>query len=132
MWEDTIWKIGEALVPVIGGLVAWALAMAAKWLREKANNETATTVIALVEDAVTYAVREAEQTLVEDLKAKREDGKLTDDEKRDALQSALTAAKRALGEKGLASLEKLLGAIDVDKFLISRIEGEVHDLRNGG
>lgn len=132
--EDLGWRIMEWAAPIVAAVVVWALGMLARWLAGRTRNEALLALIAQVQDAVGGAVRETQQTFVAALKEARSDGKLTDEEKKQALDAALATAKKVLGEKGLAALRSATGASaeEVDKLLKARIEAAVHDLRRPG
>ena len=68
---------------------------------------------------VKAAVFEVGQTYVEALKEGREDGKLTELEKREAKKRAIAIAKSNLGTKGAKALARVL---DVDEWIGNKVE----------
>ena len=59
------------------------------------------------------------------------DGELSADERRDAKDAAVRAARSYLGARGVAELCKVLGLVDdeVERLLAARVEGAVYNLR---
>jgi hypothetical protein len=71
------------------------------------------------------------QTIVDDLKAAKADGVLSDEEKAAIKAKALANLKSHLGVKGLKELLSVLGLDDasLDKFLSSKLEASLHDVK---
>jgi hypothetical protein len=88
-------------------------------------------VLVRVDDAVFTAVKDLQQTVVEQIKAASADGKITDDEKKQIKEKALAAVKSHLGTKGLAEAASVLGLGGgaLEGLLSSKVESAVHDLR---
>ncbi|NIY14211.1 MAG: hypothetical protein GWM98_04660 [Nitrospinaceae bacterium] len=89
------------------------------------------TMIRLNDSVLTY-VREAEQTLVAELKkARAEDSPggvlLTDNEARNVKKMVIDNVRRMWGEKGIEDLKKVLGVDDagLQKYLEAKIEESV-------
>jgi hypothetical protein len=80
---------------------------------------------------VLVAVREIEQLYVSRLKNASADGELTAEERKDAKEAAVTAARSYLGARGLVELGKVLGIPldDVDRVVSARVEAAVYNLR---
>jgi len=94
------------------------------------KNEQLKAVLLRLDDVVLAAVREAQQVLVDKLKATSADGALTPDQRTQAKQAALDSAKSQLGATGLAEVSKTFGleSAAVDKLLSTRVEAAVHHL----
>lgn len=77
-----------------------------------------------LDDAVFAAGREVEQVHVSMVKTASEDSSLSAEERRQAKDSALQAARTYLGPRGLAELCKVLGMgkDDVDRVISTRVE----------
>lgn len=76
--------------------------------------------------------RQVEQVFVSMLKTASADGVLTSDERRDAKDAAVRAARSYLGAHGVSELCKVLGLVDdeVDRLLGARVEAAVFNLRS--
>lgn len=124
-------KILEILSPVLLAALTWAAAKAAELVRAKVKNEYLKGVLVRLDDAVFTAVKELQQSVVDEIKRASADGKITDEEKRRIKEKALTTVKSHLGNKGLAELAKILGLNGggLDGLLSSKVEAAVHDLR---
>jgi hypothetical protein len=77
------------------------------------------------------AVKDLQQTVVDEIKAANADGKITDAEKLKIKNTALANVKSYLGTKGIRVLSGVFGLSGgaLDGFLSSKIESAVHDLR---
>lgn len=130
-WSDFGLKVVEILSPLLLAALTWASAKAAQLITAKVKNEYLKGALIRLDDAVTAAVKEVQQTFVGSLKDARADGKLTPEEVATAKRSALDAAKSYLGIKGLVELAAVFGLDEgtIDKLLGKRIEAAVHDLR---
>ena len=111
--------------------LTWAAAKLAQLIRAKVQNEYLKGVLVRVDDAVFTAVKDLQQTVVEQIKAASADGKITDDEKKQIKDKALAAVKSHLGTKGLAEAASVLGLGGgaLEGLLSSKVESAVHDLR---
>ncbi len=124
-------KVLEILSPLFLGALTWAAAKLAQLIRAKIQNEYLKGVLVRIDDAVFTAVKDLQQTVIEQLKAASADGKLTDDEQKQLKEKALAAVKSHLGTKGIAEAAAILGlgGSALDGLLSSKVEGAVHDLR---
>lgn len=133
MWEDIMWKAIEVLLPAILALLGAVLAYAVVYLKQRTEaiqNEQirriANDMLERAQMEVYSAVEYVAQTFVADLKAAREDGKLTEAEKAEALARAKAAFKARMGEAGLRQLAALVG--DLEEWLRTQIEAAVYEL----
>ncbi len=124
-------KVLEILSPVLLAALTWAAAKLAQLIRAKVQNEYLKGVLVRLDDAVFTAVKDMQQTVVEQIKAASADGKITDDEKKQIKEKALAAVKSHLGTKGLAEAAAILGlgGSALEGLLSSKVEAAVHDLR---
>ena len=124
-------KVLEILSPLLLAALTWAAAKLAQLIRAKVQNEYLKGVLVRVDDAVFTAVKDLQQTVVEQIKAASADGKITDDEKKQIKDKALAAVKSHLGTKGLAEAAAILGLGGgaLEGLLSSKVESAVHDLR---
>ena len=114
--------LSENLPLIISGvivpLVAW-------FIKTKVESDKTERILLSLNDAVGTAVAATAQTYISEIKKAKADGKLTDEEKRNARHIAIQDAKRLLGKKVLGELRKMFG--DEDIVISSKIEAEVAD-----
>ena len=124
-------KVLEILSPLLLAALTWAAAKLAQLIRAKVQNEYLKGVLVRVDDAVFTAVKDLQQTVVEQIKVASADGKITDDEKKQIKEKALGAIRSHLGTKGLAEAANVLGLGGgaLEGLLSSKVEAAVHDLR---
>jgi len=124
-------KVLEILSPLLLAALTWAAAKLAQLIRAKVQNEYLKGGLVRVDDAVFTAVKDLQQTVVEQIKAASADGKITADEKKQIKDKALAAVKSHLGTKGLAEAASVLGLGGgaLEGLLSSKVESAVHDLR---
>ncbi|HEX2873071.1 MAG TPA: hypothetical protein VHP33_17535 [Polyangiaceae bacterium] len=132
---DTLWahlaRAVEALSPLLLAALSWLSLQVAAFIKTRVQNDRLRGVLERVDDAVLVAVREIEQVYVSRLKNASADGELTADERKDAKDAAVTAARSYLGVRGLVELGKVLGISidDVDRVVSARVEAAVYNLR---
>ena len=124
-------KILEILSPVLLAALTWAAAKLAQLIRAKVKSEYLRGALVSLDDAVFTAVKDLQQSVVEEIKAASADGKITDEEKKRIKEKALASVKSHLGTKGLSELATVLGLDGgaIEGFLSSKVEAAVHDLR---
>jgi hypothetical protein len=123
--------LAELAITLASLLSAYVLNRVQQWLRCKVDNERARGMLLRLTDAVENAVLEVEQTTAEALRNAAEDGHITDEEARNVRQTALTAAKRQLGTRGVAELRKVLGDDEVDELIGGRLEAHLARIKRG-
>ena len=74
-------------------------------------------------------VLEVNQTYVKALKEASADGKLTDEEKKEALERAIKKLKSNLGMNFLKKLARILGLSSVEEWLVTQAESMVAGLK---
>lgn len=116
-------EVTKLLLPLIALAISAALALAARYLREKTKNEVANRAISAVENIVRSAVLEAKQTIVDSLK-EQNGGKLTDEDKEEIKTRVLKAIKARLTDETLKELKWITQ--DIEGYLSSLIESYVH------
>lgn len=104
--------ISGVLVP----LVSW-------FIKKKVDNEKAQHLLLELNNAVGTAVASTAQVYVKEIRKAAADGKLTDEEKKNARRAAIREAKRLLGEKLCKELRKRCGSADA--ALETYVEAEV-------
>jgi len=121
----------EILITFITLLFTVVIAPAvAFYFRSKAKSELAQTFISDVEKATCDAVYVIQQTFVADLKKKNEDGKLTDDEKSEALFSAVSLAESMLSKATKEYMAK--NGLEIGQYLESLIESQIGSMKRYG
>lgn len=130
-WESiAFYAIATFGLALLGALSKYLAPMLHKLIDAKVGNKKVARVLHLAWDAIWTAVKNTGQTFVEDIKAGRSDGKLTDGEKQQALHKARDMAKRQLGEQGVNLVKEVLGIEsdgDLDDWLDAKIEAAVGD-----
>lgn len=132
---NTLWaqlaRAAEALSPLLLAALGWLSLQVAAFINTHVRNERLRGVLARVDDAVLVAVREIEQLYVSRLKNASADGELTAEERKDAKDAAVAAARSYLGARGLVELGKVLGIPldDVERVVSARVEAAVYNLR---
>lgn len=132
-WGDIGLQLAQLLLPVIAALVAALIGVGIAYLRRQAEqigNQVA-------RDALQAALRESDraaqeaiiataQTFVNDLKASREDGKLTQEEARQAMEKATRYFLTRIPQDSLAVLEAAFGPVQdwMEGYLESQIGAE--------
>jgi hypothetical protein len=120
---------GTTFAAWVAGLLALVLS---KFVLVLIKSQKARDIASRSATEVGRAVRDVWQTYVSDIKAGREDGKLTEDEKIKAKSDAIAKAKSYLGMKGLAALAHALGMDDVESWLATQVEVEVDAAKKAG
>lgn len=129
-------SIFEMLAPVITVLLGWLAVRINGLIKAKTKNETMAGMLARANDTIFSLAKEAQQTVVAGLKAARKADSPGGEE---ILESELAAVKQGVvnnfkklwGMAGLMELGKILGLGDgmLDKWIGSRVEAAVHDLK---
>jgi len=121
----------QVVAPVLVAALTWATAKLATLIRRKVDNEYLRGVLVRLDEAVLTAVKGLQQTVVDDIKAVSLDGKITIGEKRRIKETAIANVRSYLGPKGIRVLAEVLGlsGAALDRFLDSKVEAAVHDLR---
>lgn len=132
--SEMTFRIIEILLPAVLALAGAAIYLGAAYLRKRTEAIESEHVRAIVWDALDRAriaarnaVQATAQTYVDDLKAAREDGKITNEEAAEARRRALQQFKTQMGDIGLSELEAVVG--DVTEWFESYLEAVVNDLK---
>lgn len=130
--ENELALVVTAIVAVMGVLVAFgtkAFAMYAGMLKEKVKHDELKALIDRVQNTATIVVQSLNQTMVDDLKAAAEDGKLTQEEKTRIKDSALMSLLNTLNDQGKELLKETFG--DLNEYLTKLIESKVGEAKKG-
>lgn len=131
---DFLPTLVNALAPLVLALLGWLLTTLAMYVRQRTaamKNQYLAGVLERLDDAVETAVREASQTLVDDMRKAAADGTISKDEAREARDHALGKLKAYMGPKGVAELGRVmaLDASGIDSYLAGKVEAKVHALK---
>lgn len=132
--SDLTLKIIEILLPAVLALIGAGLAYGTAYLRARAeairHEQAQKMVLGLLDRAhreVYDAVRATSQTYVDELKRAREDGKITDEEARQARELAWQHFKAQMGSVALAELEAIVG--DLTEWFRSEVEAALGHIK---
>ena len=128
---------GEKVVPWVLGLVGLALT---RWVWGHITHTWTRQTLQRAYDEVVDAVLEVWQTYTSELKRARQDGLLTDAEKREARRRAVELAKQNIGPKGIKRLANVLGVSrffgeapqKIDRWIESKTEAAYAGLKGTG
>ena len=134
MWERFVISLIEILIPLIGLLITALIGLGIAYLqakaqeiRHKAARESVQSALAEADYQAAKAVKAVQQTLVDEFKNAAEDGKLTNEEKRLALEAAKEVFMNSISTGALDTLEAAIGP--VKDWLTELIEAKVLELK---
>ena len=117
-WGEIGLQLAQLLLPVIAALIAAFIGVGIAYLKRLADKIGNDTARAALQAAILEAERTAKeaitataQTFVDDLKAAREDGKLTEEEARQAMAKAKLYFMSRIPKDTLSILEATLGPV---------------------
>jgi hypothetical protein len=134
--ENLAIPILEILTPIVTALLGWISYRLAAWIKAKTKNEKLSGVMLRFGDAISTLVKEAEQTIVSEMKRAKSpdspDGAKLSPEEAAGVRLAVVAKFRKLwGEKGIKEIETVLGVEreSIMPFIESKLEEAVHELK---
>jgi hypothetical protein len=147
VWERFVISLIEILIPLFGLLITTLIGLGIAYLQSKAQEIKHKTARDAVQSALAEAdyqaakaVKAVQQTLVDGFKNAAEDGKLTNEEKRLALEAAKEVFMNSISAGALDTLEAAIGPVKdwltalleakVLELKQSRVAGEVDKLAN--
>ena len=147
MWERFVVSLIEILIPLIGLLITALIGLGIAYLQAKAQEikhkaarDSVQAALAEAEYQAANAVKAVQQILVDNFRKAAEDGKLTDDEKRLALEAAKEVFLNSISVGALDTLKAAVGPVEdwltalleakVLELKQSRVAGEVDKLAN--
>jgi hypothetical protein len=100
-------------------------------IKAKVKNEYLRGALVRLDDAVCGAVRELQQTTVDDLKGASPDGRLTPEQRAQLKRDVLDKAKAYLGARGVAEISEILGLgmPELDNKISGAAEAAIYDLK---
>lgn len=134
MWERFVVSLIEILIPLIGLLITALIGLGIAYLqakvqeiKHKAARESLQAALAEAEYQAANAVKTVQQTLVDNFREAAEDGKLTDEEKQLALETAKEAFLNSISVGALDTLKAAVGP--VEDWLTELLEAKVLELK---
>ena len=134
MWEKFVFSLIEILIPLIGLLITALIGLGIAYLQTKAQEikhrvvrDSVQAALAEAEYQAANAVKAVQQTLVDNFRKAAEDGKLTDEEKRLALEAAKKVFMNSITTGTLDTLEAAIGPVEA--WLTELIEAKVLELK---
>ena len=133
--EDILGYVVQALIPLLGVLVTFVIGQISRLLKsqiKKIENEQIRGMILSVKEeaerVAVNAVNQTNQTLVDELKEQAENGKLSQENARNALNKAKVYFRTHISKAGLETLEKEYG--DLDRWIEDLIEAKIKEQKN--
>jgi len=121
--ESMTQELMAQLAPIVAGLIATLISVGLvrlnAWLKAKGNLES----LAVATDVVAATVSELSATVVKDIKAAAEDGKLTPQEAAEIKMSAVARVKQQLPKGVIKASTVMVG--NFDAYVRGKIEQEV-------
>jgi hypothetical protein len=134
MWEGFVVSLSEILIPLIGLLITALIGFGIAYLqakvqeiKHKAARESLQAALAEAEYQAANAVKAVQQSLVDNFREAAEDGKLTDEEKQLALETAKEAFLNSISVGALDTLKAAVGP--VEDWLTELLEAKVLELK---
>ena len=124
MWENILYAVITAAVPVITGFICRWLASLYENNKTKIKNEKAQAVIGQVTDMIVAAVETTTSTYVKELKA---ENLFNADAQKEAFNKTFDAVKKQLTEESIKIIAETYG--DVETYLTNKIEQFVEALK---
>lgn len=110
---------------ILSAVMAWVSAAVVRLINAHVKNVAVRGTLERLNTEVAIAVTEVAQTTTDALKEAADDGKLTKDEASAALVEAKSKAFAYLGTDGVDALKRVLGPVDVEAYVVSRIEAAI-------
>jgi hypothetical protein len=112
-------------LPFMTAGITAVLTMAGFYLNSTYQNSRLTRALLILDQVVIEVVKELNQTVVEELKAARADGKLTRDEAEQIKSKAVELILKRLGGEMIKIIQTTLGPIT--EVLVTKIEAAIFD-----
>jgi hypothetical protein len=133
VWADLGFRLLELLLPIIAALITVLIAIAIAYLNKRVQRigndiarESLDAAIWELRRVASNAVKNVNQVYVDDIKASRADGKLTEEEKKQAMLKAKMYFANQIPDGIESVLEKSLGPIEnwLDDYLETLVAEE--------
>ena len=128
------WDIFSYLVLAVLTLLGALLGLLSRWIGAKTGSEKAEVAARRLSTALMDAVKATWEVYVKEIKRGRQDGKLTEDEKKSARKMAIGYAKVYLGPRGITLVLESLGikSEELDGVLGKLLEPYVRRAKDEG
>lgn len=126
--QQVVAEVAPVLATLLGTVITIALTFLVNELKKKISGAAGLDALNKVAHLAEVAVLNLQQTLVEDLKSKTEDGLLSEADAQDVKERALLKVKAALSENGVKQTMAALGYKDreqIDMLIAAQIEAAV-------
>ncbi len=127
MLPEAFEEIALYSVPFVSTGITILLSMAGLYLHRNYQTSKLTQALIIVDQIVIDVVQELNQTVVDDLKAAKADGKLTRDEAEQIKHKAIELVLKKMGGDILKTLQAYMGPIT--NLLASKIEAAIFDAK---
>lgn len=117
---------------VVTGVLALLGVLWSKVIWERIKDMKGSRIILRTWLELKSALLSVHQTYVKALREANQDGKLTEAEKKMAMERALKEAKSNIGTKGLKRLARILGLSSVESWLSTQAEGLLAEMKSSG
>jgi len=122
-WETVMVDLTLTLMPILSAIAAYVLVTIARYVARHSNNMVVKAALANLEQIIFSTVTALSQTIVDDLKRSKPNGKLTEEEARLIKDKALSSIKTQMGSRDLKVLTNNLGSLDelIDNILERKV-----------
>lgn len=129
--EELQGQVLNAVLAVMGAVLSWVAVSARSYFQQKVENEYVEGLLLRLTDAVEVGVRDTAATLVPNVKAIAEDGKISAEEAVSLKESAKNAALDQLTRVDRSNLGDLFDQQQFERKLDKLIEAAVQRLKEG-
>lgn len=124
-WNEIFTNFALAMIPILGTLLSGLVAVAIKWVNGKANNENVTKYTGILQTLVQQMVGQKQADIVDAIKEKSADGKLTAEEIVEITSETKSDIIRQLPDNANVVLEEIYG--DLDELIVAMIKTQVQN-----
>ncbi|MGI6226489.1 MAG: hypothetical protein ACOYJ1_09560 [Peptococcales bacterium] len=111
-WETIMVDLTLTLLPILSAIAAYMLITIARYFLRNSNNLLLTSALDNLEQIIFSTVTALSQTIVDDLKRSKPDGKLSNEEAILIKNKALSSIRTQMGEKDIKILMENFGSVD--------------------
>lgn len=111
-WENIMVELTLTIIPILSTIIAYVLITIARYMLRNSNNLLLKTAFTNLEQVILATVTALSQTIVDDLKQSKRNGKLTDEEALLIKNKAISAIHNQMSEKDMKVLATNFGSVD--------------------
>jgi len=126
-WENFMVDLIMTLIPVLASTVVYVLVNIGRFVIRSTDNMLAKAALENLEKVILATVSSLSQTIVDDLKQNRCDGKLSDEEASLVKNKALLSIREQTNSNQMNILEKQFGS--VEEFIDNMLEQKVMETK---